>query len=144
MPYLTRDPLDPVELLALARRDGDGGLTLFAGAVRNRDSGREVASLEYVAYESMAEKELGALDAELSARFPDARIVFRHRLGRLQVGELAVVIVAAAPHREEAFAACREAIEAIKARAPIWKREFGPDGNRWVDPCGARSAHESC
>ncbi len=68
----------------------------------------------------------------------------RHRIGRLTVGEVAVVVAASGPHREEAFAACRAGIEEIKARVPVWKREWGPDGSVWVDPCGMGHKHESC
>ncbi len=74
--------------------------------------------------------------AELSREHPDARVALKHRLGVLEVGDVAVVVAASAPHREEAFAACRAGIEAIKARLPVWKREWGPGGSLWVDPCG--------
>jgi len=141
---VTRDPLDPSALLAEARRDGDGGLTLFVGVVRNSADGRAVTEMEYEAYEPMAEKEMERIEADLSARFPGVRLVLRHRIGRLLVGEVAVVVAASAPHREEAFAACRAGIEEIKVRVPVWKREWGPDGSVWVDPGGAPRSHESC
>jgi molybdopterin synthase catalytic subunit len=144
VPRVTRDPLDPSALLAEARRDGDGGLTLFVGVVRNSADGRAVTEMEYEAYEPMAEKEMERIEADLSARFPGVRLVLRHRIGRLLVGEVAVVVAASAPHREEAFAACRAGIEEIKARVPVWKREWGPDGSVWVDPGGAPRNHESC
>ena len=141
---VTRSPLDPAVLLAEARRDGDGGLTLFVGVVRDNADGRSVTSMEYEAYEPMAEGEMARIEADLAARFPGVRIVMRHRIGRLLVGEVAVVVAASAPHREEAFAACRAGIEEIKARVPVWKREWGPDGSVWVDPCGTGQQHESC
>lgn len=144
MARLTRDPLDPAALLAEARRGGDGGLTVFVGVVRDHNEGRAVTEMEYEAYEAMAEKELERIEEDLAARFPEARTVMRHRIGRLRVGEVAVVVAASAPHREEAFAACRAGIEEIKARVPVWKREWGPDGSVWVDPCGAGQNHESC
>lgn len=134
MAYVGREPLDPGRLLSLARRDGDGGLAVFVGVVRDRSEGREVTAMEYQAYEPMAERELRRIEEELSGRFPTARLVLRHRIGRLAVGEVAVVVVASAPHREEAFAACRAGIEEIKARVPVWKREWGPGGNTWVEP----------
>ena len=136
MARVTRSPLDPAVFLAEARRDGDGGLTLFVGVVRDNADGRAVEAMEYEAYEPMAEKEMERIEADLAARFPDVRLVMRHRIGRLAVGEVAVVVAASAPHREEAFAACRAGIEEIKARVPVWKREWGPDGSVWVDPCG--------
>lgn len=133
MAFLTRDPIDPAALLSGVRRDGDGGLALFVGVVRDRHEGRAVDLLEYEAYESMAEKELARLEEELARRHPQARVLFRHRLGALRVGDVAVVVAAGAPHREEAFAACRDGIELIKARAPIWKKERGPGGAVWVE-----------
>ena len=142
MARITRDAIDPSALLAEARRDGDGGLTLFVGVVRDNASGRAVTEMEYEAYEPMAEKEMERIEADLAALFPAVRLVLRHRVGRLAVGEVAVVVAASAPHREEAFAACRAGIEEIKARVPVWKREWGPDGSVWVDP-GA-DQHGSC
>jgi molybdopterin synthase catalytic subunit len=134
MSRVTRDPIDPATLLAEARRDGDGGLTLFVGVVRDNADGHAVSEMEYEAYEPMAEKEMVRIEEDLAARYPDVRVVMRHRVGRLRVGEVAVVVAVSAPHREEAFAACRAGIEEIKARVPVWKREWGPDGNFWVDP----------
>jgi molybdopterin synthase catalytic subunit len=142
--YVTRTPLDPAPLLAEARRDGDGGISLFVGVVRDNADGRSVTAMEYEAYEPMAEKEMARIEADLAVRFPGVRLVMRHRIGRLLVGEVAVVVAAAAPHREEAFAACRAGIEEIKARVPVWKREWGTDGSVWVDPSGAGHKHESC
>ena len=132
-PFLSRAPLDPAPLLASVRRDSDGGLALFVGVVRESHEGREVSALEYHAYEPMAEREIGRLVEAVSARHPGVRLLVRHRVGRLEVGEVAVVVAAASPHREEAFAACREGIEEVTARAPIWKRDFGPAGEAWVE-----------
>lgn len=134
MARVTRSPIDPAVLLAQARRDGDGGLTLFVGVVRDNADGRAVEAIEYEAYEPMAESEMERIESDLSARFPSVRLVMSHRIGRLTVGEVAVVVAASAPHREEAFAACRAGIEEIKLRVPVWKKEWGPDGSVWVDP----------
>ena len=136
MSHLSEAPFEPAELLAAVRRDGDGGLALFVGVVRDHNEGRRVTRLEYSAYIPMAEKELDRIAAEIAAAHSGARIAFRHRLGSLSIGDVAVAVAAAAPHRAEAFAACRAGIEAIKARVPIWKKEFGPDGSSWVEPCG--------
>jgi molybdopterin synthase catalytic subunit len=144
MSFLSDVPVEPAALLAAVRRDGDGGLALFVGVVRNHSDGRSVDRLEYEAYGSMAEGEMARIAEELTRRFPEAQVVFRHRVGALKVGDVAVAVAAAAPHRSEAFAACRAGIEAIKARVPIWKREFGPSGDRWVEPCGETDhQHES-
>ena len=144
MARVTREPLEPGAFLAEARRDGDGGVTLFVGVVRANADGRVVTAMEYEAYEPMAEKEMERIEVDLAARFPGVRLVMRHRIGRLRVGEVAVVVAASAPHRGDAFAACRAGIEEIKARVPVWKREWGPDGSVWVDPGGAGPNHEGC
>lgn len=143
MAFLTEEPIDPARLLDAIRRPGDGGLALFAGVVRDRNEGRAVTRLDYEAYGPMAEKEMARIAEELAARHPGVRLALRHRVGSLAVGDVAVVVVAAAPHRKEAFAACREGIELIKARVPIWKREHGPSGTHWVDPCAASDSHET-
>ncbi len=136
MSHLTERPIEPAELLLAVRRDGDGGLALFVGVVRDRNEGKAVIRLEYSAYNPMAEKEMDRIAAEIARTHPGSRVAFRHRIGSLEIGDVAVGVAAAAPHREEAFAACRAGIEAIKARVPIWKKEFGPDGSSWVEPCG--------
>jgi molybdopterin synthase catalytic subunit len=132
--YLSREPLEPGLLLETVRRDGDGGLAVFVGVVRDNNDGRRVTEMEYEAYGPMAEAEMGRIEADLTSRFPGVRVLLRHRVGRLRVGEVAVVVVASAPHRDEVFAACRAGIEEIKARVPVWKREWGTDGSVWVDP----------
>jgi molybdopterin synthase catalytic subunit len=134
--HLTERPIEPAELLLAVRRDGDGGLALFVGVVRDHNEGKAVIRLEYSAYNPMAEKEMDRIAAEIARTHPGSRVAFRHRIGSLAIGDVAVAVAAAAPHREEAFAACRAGIEAIKARVPIWKKEFGPDGSSWVEPCG--------
>lgn len=129
MPHLTDRPIDPAELLAAVRRDGDGGLALFVGVVRDHNAGRKVTTLEYSAYIPMAEKEMDRIAGEIAEAHPGVSVTFRHRVGCLAVGDVAVAVAAAAPHRAAAFAACRAGIEAIKARVPIWKKEIGPDGS---------------
>ena len=124
MTFLTRDPLDLDDLIRAVQRDSDGGLASFVGVVRNENEGRSVSSIDYTAYEPMAELEAGKIASELEAEFPETRVAMRHRLGVLGVGEASVAIAAGSPHRAEAFAACREAIEKVKARIPIWKKEF--------------------
>lgn len=122
-------------LLGPIRRDADGGIALFVGVVRDHNEGKVVTSLDYEAYIPMAEKEMARIAEAVSLAHPEAVLAMRHRIGSLKIGDVAVAVVASAPHREEAFAACREGIEAIKARVPIWKREHGPDGAVWVEGC---------
>jgi molybdopterin synthase catalytic subunit len=132
--YLSPDPIDVAALLA-ETRPSDGALCLFVGVVRDHNDGRETTAIEYQAYGSMAELEMGRLAESLAREFPRARIRMRHRIGRLSVGEASVAIAATSPHRAEAFAACRAAIDRLKTTVPIWKKEFHPDGSSdWVDP----------
>lgn len=143
MAFLTDQPIDPAPLLAAVRRPSDGGIALFVGTVRDRNDGRTVTRLEYESYGPMAEKEMTRIADELKAEHAAANVLMKHRIGSLLVGEVAVVVVASAPHRREAFAACRDGIEKIKARVPIWKREYGPHGAVWLDPCQARNSDET-
>ncbi len=143
MAFLTDRPIDPLPLLSGLKRPSDGGIALFVGVVRNENDGHEVTRLTYEAYGPMAEKEMARIAGQLAERHPGARVVMRHRTGTLDIGDVAVVVAVAAPHRDEAFAACREGIELIKERVPIWKREIGPDGAFWVEPCGKRQSDET-
>jgi len=134
MAYLTDSPIDVGALLSAAR-SSDGGLCLFVGVVRDENAGRETVAIEYEAYGPMAEAEMARIAEALAREFPAVRVSMKHRVGRLSVGEASVAIVAVAPHRLEAFAACRAAIDRVKATVPIWKNEFHPDGSSdWVDP----------
>jgi molybdopterin synthase catalytic subunit len=108
-----------------------GAVVSFVGTVRASNHGKAVVRLEYEAYPEMALRVFGHIAAQAQERW-GARIAIHHRIGALQPGELSVVIAAAAPHRADAFEACRHAIEALKKDAPIWKREFYPDGSSWV------------
>jgi MoaE-MoaD fusion protein len=110
-----------------------GGVVTFAGVVRRDGHAlRDVVRLEYEAYTEMALEVLTAIADELERELPGARVAIHHRVGALAVGETAVVIAAAAPHRAEAFAACRAAIDRLKERAPIWKKEIGETGEIWL------------
>jgi molybdopterin synthase catalytic subunit len=132
--YLTNDPIDLASLLRQAR-PSDGGVCLFVGVVRNQNEGRETREIQYEAYTPMAEAEIDRILSSIGERWPEARVSIRHRLGRLGVGEASVAILATAPHRREAFAACREAIDRLKTAVPIWKKELYSDGTfEWVDP----------
>lgn len=135
-------PLSIDEALASVRRQGAGGLALFVGVVRDASAGRTVTRLEYSAYVSMAKREIERIAAEIEAEIDGVRTCAIHRIGSLDVGDAAVVCAASAPHRQEAFRACRELIDRIKARVPIWKREFGPDGAAWVGWEDARCGHD--
>ncbi len=130
--YLTDDPIDAAAMVKRVLRDADGASLLFEGVVRNHHEGKAVESIFYDAYRPMAEKEIAAVVAAVEADFTDVAIAVVHRLGHLVVGETSIAIVAASPHRAEAFGACRAVIDRIKETVPIWKKERGPDGDEWV------------
>jgi molybdopterin synthase catalytic subunit len=120
------------EMVAAVSHAGAGGIATFVGVVRDTNEGRAVTLLEYEAYGTMAEAELGRILDALAAEIPDVKVAATHRVGALAVGDAAVICAASAPHRDEAFRACRLLIDRIKASLPIWKREHGPDGPYWV------------
>jgi len=126
------EPLSLDRCMAAVATAETGGVCTFTGLVRRHSRGVTVERLEYQAYASMAEKVIRELVAEIEAEVPGARLAIEHRVGTLAIGDAAVVIAAAAPHRAEAFAACRFAIDRLKDRAPIWKKETGSDGDVWV------------
>ncbi len=120
------------EAIAAVQRSDAGAIAVFIGNVRDHNDGRPVTLLEYEAYASMAGKEMKNIATEIESEISDVSLAVLHRIGRLEIGDAAVVCVASAPHRGEAFRACRALIDRIKARVPIWKREHGPDGPHWV------------
>jgi molybdopterin synthase catalytic subunit len=130
---LVKEVLDEDKLRKLVGSDADGAVLTFSGTVRGEHLGRKVISIEYHAYESMADKELERIEKEISARWPGVRSRIVHRVGLLKVGETSVFIGVASPHRAEGFEALRFAIEAIKRAAPIWKKEMYPDGHAWIE-----------
>jgi molybdopterin synthase catalytic subunit len=128
---LTRAPIDTAAMGQATPRDG--AVCLFVGVVRNENDGRAVSHLEYEAYEEMALPVMEEIERETRARWPVTQVALVHRLGRLEIGEPSVAVAVTSPHRKEAFEACRHAIDALKSRAPIWKKEFYADGSRWVE-----------
>jgi molybdopterin synthase catalytic subunit len=135
--HLTSDTLDVATAIAHVAHAGAGAIDLFLGVVRSSSEGRDVQTLEYSAYEPMALREMTAIVAELESQL-SVRATVAHRIGLLHVGDVAVICAVSAPHRAEAFLACRRLIDEIKARVPIWKRETGPDGAAWVGWVDAR------
>ena len=137
MTYLTRERLSGERLIAEVSAPERGGTCVFLGTVRNGPEEQGVTAIEYSAYEEMVEAEFGRLLAAAGQRWPDTRIAVRHRLGVIPSGEASVAIAAAAPHRAQAFEACRFVIEEVKRRIPVWKKELRIDGTEvWVDPSG--------
>jgi molybdopterin synthase catalytic subunit len=136
--YLTEQAIEVDDLLRDVQ-PSEGALCLFLGIVRDESAGRETVEILYEAYGAMVEEELARIAAEISREWPESRVRIRHRIGTVRVGEASVAIVATAPHRADAFAACRAAIDRIKTRVPIWKKEFHPDGSSdWVDPTSVK------
>ncbi len=140
--FLTRDPIDVAVLMGEISGPGRGGATAFLGSVRRGPDDGPVVAIEYSAYEDMAEPEFARILSEAAERWPEVRTVVRHRVGRVETGEASIAVVAAAPHRAEAFAACRYVVEQVKQRVPIWKKEIFADGaeewrtNRMVEDAG--------
>jgi molybdopterin synthase catalytic subunit len=131
---LSSEVLSVDRAIAAVSHAGAGGIAVFIGAVRDHADGKSVARLDYEAHDALADKELRAVLEEVARAQPEARLYAMHRVGELHIGDLAIVVAASAPHRAEAFAACREAIEQIKKRVPIWKKEWSPDGTaNWVN-----------
>jgi molybdopterin converting factor subunit 1 len=112
-----------------------GGLVTFTGLVRRHGKIPNVVRLEYEAYRAMAERVLGEIADEIEREIAGSRLAIHHRVGSLAVGDAAVIVAAAAPHRGPAFEACRAAIDRLKARAPIWKKEIGETGAEWIEHC---------
>lgn len=133
------------EAVALVAHPGAGAVAVFLGTVRDTNDGDRVTKLEYEAYAAMARAEMNRIRAEVEAEIADTRVAALHRIGELSIGDIAVVCAASAPHRSEAFGACRLMIDRIKERVPIWKREHGAGGPHWIGWVDARSTsgHEA-
>jgi molybdopterin synthase catalytic subunit len=129
---ITEKPLNVNTVMKAVRGEDTGAVVDFVGTVRSETRGHRVLRLEYEAYSEMALALFERLQKEADHRWHGTRLAIHHRIGVCEVGELTVVIAAAAPHRGAAFEACRFAIEQLKAHAPIWKREVYEDGAVWV------------
>ena len=140
---ITAAPLDAAAVAASVARAGDGAVATFVGLVRRENAGRQVLWLDYEAYAPLALKAFERIAAEAAAEWPDVRLAIHHRTGRVEIGEASVVIAAASPHRGEAFAACRYAIERVKQIAPIWKHEHFAGGDVWIEGATADAADDT-
>jgi molybdopterin synthase catalytic subunit len=135
MVELTRKPIEIASLLARATRPEAGAVVLFLGTTREMTDGRRTVSLDYEAYDEMAEKQLGELEAEARCRWPLVECIIVHRLGQVPLAEASVAIVVSTPHRADAFAAGQWLIDTLKRDVPIWKQEHWADGtSEWVHP----------
>jgi len=135
--------LDPAAALEFVSDPGFGGITMFVGRVRDLNQGRQVAGISYDLYRPLALARFTEIAEQAQREFgPRLKLYIVHALGRLAVGEIAVLVAAGTPHRDEAFRACRLAIEAVKHTAPIWKQEHYADGDsEWSEGCSLCDAH---
>ncbi len=129
---LTAAPLRLADVVAVVEHPGAGGIATFTGNVRRHSRGETIERLEYEAYAPMATAVMTTIADGIEAEIDGTRVAIHHRIGVLQVPETAVVIAASAPHRAEAFAACRAAIERLKEDVPIWKKEVAQSGATWI------------
>ena len=129
---VTQEPLDLQELVRYVTDPGAGAIATFIGTTRNNNEGRHVIALDYEAYPEMAEKELARLGEEAKRKWKIARMAIIHRIGPVQITEPSVIIAVSAAHRDDAFQACRFAIEEIKKSVPIWKKEVFEGGEIWI------------
>lgn len=136
---VTADPIDAGACRRQIVSPAAGGIAIFEGCVRDSNHGRAVDSLHYEAYTTLAEKEGRCILEDALRRFELERAYAEHRTGHLAIGDVAVWVGVSATHREAAFGACRHIIDEVKARVPIWKREYYVDGSsQWVgcERCG--------
>jgi molybdopterin synthase catalytic subunit len=129
---LTHDPIDLAAVVADVTDDRAGAVATFLGTTRVRSRGRTVVHLEYEAYEGMAEQVMEEIAAGLLARYDLCRVAITHRMGQVGIGETSVAIAVSAPHRADALAACRDAIDTLKLEVPLWKKEVYEGGEEWV------------
>ena len=130
---ITEDPIAPDELYKHVLADRDGAVVTFCGVVRDHSGEKQTDHLVYEAYKEMAERKMAEIGEEARSRWPIDDIAVVHRVGRLAIGEISVLIAVASPHRAEAFEACHWAIDRLKDTVPIWKKEVDEDGHHWVE-----------
>ena len=137
---VTTGPIDARELEAVVTHPGAGAICTFSGIVRDNSQGRTVTHLDYEAYAEMAVPQMRKIGAEIKERWPEARVAMAHRTGKLEVGEVSVVVAVSCPHREEAIDACKWGIDRLKESVPIWKKEHAADGTYWIEGDHAKPA----
>ncbi|MBW7649685.1 MULTISPECIES: molybdenum cofactor biosynthesis protein MoaE [unclassified Anoxybacillus] len=129
---IVRDPIHVASVIESVMDRNAGAIVTFLGTVRELTNGKKTVYLQYEAYESMAQKQLRQIGEEIVARFPQAKVAIVHRIGRLDVTDIAVAIAVSTPHRADAYEANRYAIERVKEIVPIWKKEHWEDGEMWI------------
>ncbi|WP_445505594.1 molybdenum cofactor biosynthesis protein MoaE [Niallia sp. 03091] len=129
---ITNNPISVQEVIDKVIRRDAGAITTFIGTVRELTHGRKTLHLIYEAYESMALKKLQQIGVEITEKWQNSEVAITHRIGRLEITDIAVVIAVSTPHRKDAYEANRYAIERIKEIVPIWKKEHWEDGEEWI------------
>jgi molybdopterin synthase catalytic subunit len=129
---LSDEPLSLDRVVDEVRDESAGAIATFTGTTRAASRGRDVVHLDYEAYEGMAEQVMAEIAGELAERYELCGIAIHHRTGRVSIGETSVVIAVSAPHRADALAACRDAIDRLKERVPLWKKEVYAGGEEWI------------
>ncbi|WP_146548424.1 molybdenum cofactor biosynthesis protein MoaE [Rummeliibacillus suwonensis] len=137
VPIITDDVIQKVKSVNV------GAITVFIGTVRELTNGKKTLSLEYQAYESMAVKKLAKIGEEIIEKWPNTKVAITHRVGKLNISDVAVVIAVSSPHREAAYEANAFAIERIKQIVPIWKKEYWEDGTKWIGDQLEKQSFES-
>ncbi|MDX6503434.1 MAG: MoaE-MoaD fusion protein [Gaiellaceae bacterium] len=129
---LSAEPLSVEAAIEEVADDAAGAIATFVGTTRNRSRERAVIHLEYEAYEGMAEEVMSDLGKALTERYDLCAVAIHHRVGRVGIGERSVVVAVSAPHRQDALAACAEAIDTLKQTVPLWKKEIYEGGEEWI------------
>jgi MoaE-MoaD fusion protein len=129
---LSEAPIDPTAVIREVSDEQAGGIATFIGTTRIHSRGRTVHYLDYEAYGGMAEKVMAEIGQRLKEKYDLCEVAITHRVGRVGIGELSVVIAVSAPHRADALAACREAIDTLKETIPLWKKEVYESGEEWI------------
>jgi MoaE-MoaD fusion protein len=129
---LSEEPLSLERVVDEVRSDEAGAIATFTGTTRVHSRGRTVTHLDYEAYEGMAERVMEEIAAELRGRYELIAVAIHHRVGRVAIGETSVMIAVSAPHRQDALAACKDAIDELKERVPLWKKEVYEGGEEWI------------
>jgi len=127
------EELDVAEVYAAVTDPQAGAVDMFVGTIRNSSQDRSVSYLEYEAYKPMAIKELQKIVSRAQEKWPIRRVAVLHRVGKLQIGDIAVIVAVSTPHRKESFEACRYIIDTLKQTVPIWKKEIFDNGEEWVE-----------
>jgi molybdopterin synthase catalytic subunit/molybdopterin converting factor small subunit len=129
---VSAEPLDPAAVVAEVADERAGGIATFLGTTRIESRGRTVRHLEYEAYAEMAEDVMAQIADDLKRRYDLCEVAIHHRIGRVDIGETSVAIAVSAPHRQDALAACKDAIDTLKETVPLWKKEVYEGGEEWI------------